>query len=173
MENQETSLLIIDPQERLISHMFNKEILIDNIKKLIKSFNILKVPVILTEQYPKGLGTTIKEIKDELKENKYLEKLCFDCFGEKEFEIKTKNIVICGIEAHVCVFQTALSALKKGFNVFIVADAISSRKESDYKIALRRMEQENIKLATTEMITFQILKKAGTEELKEIQKIIK
>ncbi len=175
LTRQDTILLVIDVQDRLRPHMNKKEDLVDNIKKLIKSFNIMGIPMILTEQYPKGLGKTIKEIKDELKNYEYIEKICFDCFDNGGFakKIKAKNLVICGIETHVCVLQTVLSALSRKFDTYVVADAVSSRKQFDYEIAIRRMENIGAKLTTTEMIIFQLLRKAGTPEFKEVQKIIK
>lgn len=175
ISRKDMTLVVIDPQEKLMPHMHKKDDLISNLKKLVISSNIMKIPIILTEQYPKGLGETIKELKDELKDFDHIEKISFDCFEDDQFikKIRSKTIAVCGIEAHVCVLQTVLSALSKGFDVHVVADAISSRKEDDYNIALRRMEKEGARLATAEMLIFQLLKRAGTEEFKKIQKIIK
>lgn len=175
IDKKDMTLLVIDPQEKLMPYMDKKDDLINNLKKLVKAFNIMKIPIILTEQYPRGLGNTVKELKGELKDFDYIEKLSFDCFGEDGFakKISSKTIAVCGIEAHVCVLQTALSALSRGFDVHVVADAVSSRRDTDCSIALRRMEQEGARLATAEMLILQLLKRAGAEGFKEIQKIIK
>lgn len=169
-------LLVIDIQEKFrnVINQFDK--LINNSKKLIKVANILKIPILVTEQYTKGLGETVNEIKETLKEYTHLEKVSFDCFGDKNFIKKLKgkpNIIICGIEAHICVFQTALSALENKFNVYLIADAVSSRKEADCNIALRRLESSGAKLASTEMIIFQMIIDSKDTNFKDISKIVK
>jgi nicotinamidase-related amidase len=177
--NKENSLLlVIDIQEnfRKVIHEFNR--VVDNSKKLIKAFEIFNIPIIVTEQYPKGLGETVSEIKGGLKEYSYVEKLSFDCFNDDKFleVIKEKeaiNLIICGIESHICVFQSVMSALKEGYNVYLVADAVSSRKKGDYDIALKRMMQEGAKLVSIEMIIFQMMKDSKDENFKEISGIVK
>ena len=175
LAKQNTALIVIDIQERFLPVIKNINKLIKNTIKLVKSFQLMNIPLIVTEQYSKGLGKTDKRIIKELKSYKPIEKISFNCFDEKKFKIdkKIKNLVICGIESHVCVIQTVLAALEKGFNVYLVKDAVSSRKLSDYNIALERAKQEGVKLVSTEMVIFQLLKKAGTKEFKEISKIIK
>ena len=171
-------LLVVDIQEKFRKVISDFDEVTSNSVKLIKSFNILKIPIIVTEQYPKGLGETVAELKELLKEHGYIEKVSFDCFGNEEFinllEKKgKKNIILCGIEAHVCVTQTVLTSLEKGYNVYLIADALSSRKRSDYNIAIKRMLQEGAKLASTEMIIFQMMRDSKNENFKEISKIIK
>jgi len=176
LTKENTALIVIDIQEKFLPVIKNIDLVIENTIKLIKSFQLMNIPVIVTEQYPKGLGRTVHEIKKELKDYKPIEKICFSCFDNKEFHnnIKNKkNLVICGIESHVCVTQTLIDAISKGFTVHLVIDAISSRKRLDYKTAVKRAKQEGALITSTEMIIFQLLKMAGTEEFKEIAKIIK
>jgi nicotinamidase-related amidase len=173
-------LLVIDIQEKFRTVISDFEATAANINKLIQSFTILNIPIIVTEQYPKGLGSTIKEIKDNLKNYDCIEKTSFDCFNDKSFIellkskfINKKNLIICGIESHVCVFQTVLSALRNDFQVYLIADAVSSRKKSDYEIALVRMKKEGVKLASTEMIIFQMIKDSKDINFRAISSIIK
>ncbi len=175
LKKENTILIVIDIQEKFLSVIKNINPVIENTLKLIRSFQIMKIAIIVTEQYPKGLGKTVGKIQKELKSYRPIKKAYFNCFDEKNFKIpkKIKNLIICGIESHVCVTQTALAAIEKGFNVYLVKDAISSRKESDYKIALERAKQEGALIASTEMIIFQLLKKAGTKKFKEVIKLIK
>jgi len=178
MNKEDTALVIVDVQEKFVPVIRNIDNVISNIIKLIKSFQITDVPIIVTEQYSKGLGKTISEIKNELKYYEPIEKIEFDCFDNSNFDKiinnkKIKNIVLCGIESHVCVIQTLIDGVKKGYNVYLVKDAISSRKESDFEIAVERAKQEDAKVASTEMVIFQLLEKAGSDEFKEIIEIVK
>ncbi len=178
MKKEDTILLIVDIQEKFVSVIKNIDNVVSNVVKLIKAFNVIDVPIIVTEQYSNGLGSTVENIRKELKSYKPMEKIEFNCFGNTEFDkvIKNKNIkniVLCGIESHICVTQTLIDGISKGYNIYLVKDAVSSRKESDLDIAIERAKQEGAKIASTEMIVFQLLKKAGTKEFKEIQKIIK
>jgi len=178
IEKDNSILLIIDVQENFKPVISNWKILIENINKLIKSFQILKVPILVTEQYPKGLGKTIPEIQRNLAIYKPIAKREFSCFSNKSFlnklkKLKKKNIIICGIEAHVCIINTLLDAISKGFNVHLVVDAISSRKEIDIKTAIQRAKQAGAFLATTEMIIFQLTKTSTFKRFKDIIKIVK
>ena len=171
-------LLVIDIQEKFRPVIYEFDRVVINSRKLIQSANTLNIPIILTEQYPKGLGSTVAEIKEVLANHDQIEKVSFDCFGDSDFlnlinEKKRKNLLICGIESHVCVTQTALSAQDNGFNVYLMADAISSRKKSDYDISLRRLETEGVKLASTEMIIFQMIKDSKDRNFKELSGIVK
>jgi nicotinamidase-related amidase len=170
-------LLVIDMQEKFKPVIPGIEDITDNISKLIKGFSVYGLPIMFTEQYPKGLGSTFPKIKEMLEE-KPIEKMEFSCFKNKEFKEKIRSmgidqLLICGIEAHVCVLQTALDAIAEGFEVFLVEDAVSSRKEMDKKTAVERAAQSGVYRVSTEMIIFQLMERAGSEEFKEIQEIIK
>ncbi len=177
MNKNNTALIIIDIQEKFIPHINAIDEVIKNTCKLINASNILNIPVIATEQYPKGLGNIDSRLSELLKEKPYA-KTCFSCFGSEEFKIKlkelnVKNLVLCGIESHVCVTQTFIDALDKGYNVYLVANAISSRHDFDHVIALERAKQEGVKLVTAEMIIFDFLRDANHEKFKEISKIVR
>jgi len=176
-KSDEVALLVIDVQEKFRSVIFEMDRVTRNCSHLIKSCKALDVPVIHTEQYPKGLGPTIPELAQWLDDSPS-EKLEFSCFRNEAFldrlkGISVKGLVVCGIEAHVCVLQTVLDAVRKGYEVYLVEDAVSSRKESDWTNALVRAGQSGVFRVSTEMIIFQLLEKSGTAKFKEVQKIIK
>ncbi|BCN31956.1 hydrolase [Anaeromicropila herbilytica] len=175
---QDTLALVIDYQEKLIPVMNNKETLIHNTKILLEGLNILQVPMIITEQYPKGLGNTIPVIVDSIPQTPILEKLSFSAKDENSIlhQIKSsnkKNIIICGIEAHICVLQTVIDLLEMNYQVILVADCISSRKESDQEYAITRAIKEGAIITTYEAILFELTRKAGSETFKQISKLIK
>ncbi|MBW2983723.1 isochorismatase family protein [Candidatus Woesearchaeota archaeon] len=171
LKREDTALVVIDVQEKLGAAIPEIGNVVNNTNKLIKACKILNVPIIFTEQYPKGLGKTVVEgVTDPI------EKIHFDCFLEEKFYNKVKNfknLIIAGIEAHVCVIQTIISGISRGFKMHFIVDAVSSRKHLDKDVAVLRAKQQGALLATTEMIIFQLLKKAGTPEFKEISEIIK
>jgi nicotinamidase-related amidase len=175
-----TAFILIDIQEKFIPAMHKIEDVIRNANTLVKASEILDIPLIVTEQYPKGLGKTIDKIKLHKKAQK-IEKTHFSCFGCEEFstkleELKKKGVtslVLFGIEAHVCILKTALDALEKEFEVHVVADAITSRSKPDKRIANQRMMQSGVFFASTEIILFQLIDKAEGDEFKAISKLIK
>ncbi len=174
---KDTVLVVIDVQDAFRTAIFEMGRVAENCSKLVKAFKIFNVPLIHTEQYPQGLGLTIPELK-VLFEEKPIEKMEFSCFKNKAFKerlksISVKKLVICGLEAHVCVLQTALDGIKEGYEVYLVEDATSSRKQSDWKTAAERAQQSGVYRVSTEMIIFQLMDRAGTEEFKEIQEIIR
>ena len=173
IEKDKSSLLIIDVQEKLVSIMPKPRTFLNNIIKLQKAANIFKIPVTISEQYPTGLGKTI----DEIKTHKYktiIEKTNFSIIGEGFF-FEEQHIIICGIESHVCVLQTAIDLAESDKKkVYIVQDAISSRYEKDYLSALSRMDKySNIEIVSCEMVIFEWLRKSRTEEFKAISQLIK
>jgi nicotinamidase-related amidase len=178
LKREKTALLIIDIQERILPVISNHLMVVENTVRLIKGFRILDIPVYYTEQYPKGLGPTSPAIKEELNGIEALQKLTFSCTGAGNLfrEFKERNIeqvVVTGIESHVCVQQTVLDLLENGIQVNLCADAVSSRKEIDYKTALERMRQHGAEVTTSESVLFELLNVCGTDEFKQISKIIK
>lgn len=172
-----TGLLIIDIQERIYKVMRKHEDLIENVLKLIKGFKILNIPIYYTEQYPKGLGNTIQQIQQEL-ENDAIQKLTFSCFGAADLFNKLKRkgleqIIVCGIESHVCVQQTVLDLLANGFQVNVPINAISSRYKLDYKTAIRRMEKHGAEITSVEPILFELLQFCRAPEFKDVSSMIK
>ncbi len=178
LDSRKAALLVIDIQEKILNVEWKKERVIENTIKLIKGCKVLNVPIYYTEQYPKGLGPTHPGIKKELDDVDAIQKMSFSCFGAgdlfKEFENKNINqIIVCGIETHVCVQQTVLDLLANNFQVNLAADAVSSRKKIDYKIALNRMLKHGAEITTAEAILFEMLNVCGTPDFKQISKIVK
>ena len=170
------ALLIIDIQEKIIRPIFNKDSIIKNIKKLINSYQILEENIFVSEQNPLKLGETIPELLPKARFKK-IEKMSFSLANIQDFlkELKNKkitNLIVCGIETHICIQQTVLDCLQKGFEVILVSDAMSSRNRVDHEIALQRMIQTGAILTTTESIIFELCKTADRKEFKEIRNII-
>jgi nicotinamidase-related amidase len=175
---ENTVLLLIDFQERLFPAIHDKEKLLGNVLKLVKGMQVLEVPVIITEQYPKGLGPTIPEIKAILPDMKPIEKVCFSCGDEPAFmdklaELKRQQVIIAGIEAHICVYQTAMSLARAGYEVQPVSDCVGSRDPENKAAALTKMGAAGLSATTTEMSLFELLKIAKGDKFKAISAIVK
>ena len=174
---EHTALLVIDVQERLMPVIFEQEKIFANVNKLLRGAEILNLETIVTEQYPKGLGNTCKEIQLTEKQG-IIEKTCFSSMLSTEVndQLKLTNIkslIICGVEAHICVLKTTLDALKAGYEVHVVADAVSSRTNENKQLAIKRLRHAGAYITSVEMILFQLLDYAGTDEFKAISKLIK
>ena len=176
----DSSLLIIDVQGRLTPMMCDARRVIDGCSRLLKGAGVLGIPTVITEQYPKGLGHSMFDIRDAAPQTAvYFEKTSFSAVREEGFTERLKNsgrkqIVIAGVEEHICVFQTAVDLKKAGFDVFVVTDASGCRFQENEKIAASRLKQEGVYLVSVEMVLFEWLEKAGSPEFKEIQnKLIK
>jgi len=171
-------LVIIDVQERLFSHMAEKERLLENLAKMIRFAEIMKIPILLTEQYSKGLGETIPEIRKIIPQIQPIEKVEFSCLESEKFKeplakLGAKTLIITGIEAHICVTQTAIEALDAGFRVCVVSDAVSSRNLEDKAISLERLRHYGVAVVSTEMLMCELLKKAGTPEFKKALELVR
>jgi len=178
LDRKRAGLLVIDVQEKLLAVMAEPERVVENTIKLIKGFQILERPIFVTEQYPEGVGKTVAPIKKALKDVHIHEKITFSCIGMEGlvhtvWSQKIDQVVLCGIESHVCVWQTAVDLLYQGFTVAVVRDAVSSRKEIDCETALHRMASQGIALVTVEMVLFELLERAGTDAFKKVMKLIK
>lgn len=177
IERNRTAFIMVDMQERLLSAMHDGAGITANVNKLVESAKILGIPLIVTEQYPKGLGGTSGKVA--LPQGVIpIEKISFSCFGSDDFierlhHLKRDTLVIFGTEAHICVLKTALDAKKAGFGAHVVADAVSSRKAQDCSAGIERMRQSGVFIATTEMVLFQLMDKAGSEEFKAVSALIK
>jgi nicotinamidase-related amidase len=172
------ALVVIDIQERLLPAIFESERVVNNTLRLIKGSRVLGIPVFVTEQYKKGLGTMTPVIAAEITGFPQMEKLAFSACGAAGFEKalkkkKISDVILCGIEAHVCVSQTCLDLLEKGFRVFLVVDAMSSRTTDNHFIAIERMRDAGGVVVSTEMVLFELLEKAGTEQFKQILALVK
>jgi len=181
LERSEVLLVVIDVQEKLMPVIDRADDVAGNVERLIRGCKILDVPVLVTEQYVKGLGPTIEPLRRALEETSGyvpVEKACFSSYGSAEFETALRNtrrkqIVVCGIETHVCVYQTVVDLLGGGYDVSIVADAVSSRTAENRDLALRRMMAEGAKLTSTEMCLFELLGTSGTEDFRAISRLVK
>lgn len=174
IEREHTAALVIDFQEKLVPAMYEKEQLIRNAQILLKGLKALDVPMYITQQYTKGLGTSVKEITDAVGDERYFEKISFSAYHQVKDAIKAKKyVIVCGIESHICVLQTVIDLCAAGYVPVVVADCVSSRRESDKVVALERAKAEGAIVTTYESILFELLKEAGTETSKKIQQLIK
>ena len=177
MEQNLTALLIIDVQERLIKAIDKNGLIVRNIRKLILASNILKFDKFFTEQNPEKLGTTINKLVGDEDIHVYT-KMSFSCIVCNDLiksleDKKIKNLVLCGIESHICVQQTAIDLMNKGFNIFIAIDAIGSRKSIENHTAIRRLEASGAIATTCESIIFEWCMTADRAEFKAISKLIR
>jgi nicotinamidase-related amidase len=181
LQRTNTALVIIDVQEKLIPVIDGAEAVLRNIERLIRGAHVLGIPVIVTEQYVKGLGPTVDVIRTALEETggyRPIEKDCFSAHGCAVFSaqlaaLERRQIVIAGVETHVCVYQTVMDLLGSGHEVTLAADAVSSRTPENRDIALRRMISEGAKLSSTEMALFELVGVSGTDEFRRISRLIK
>jgi isochorismate hydrolase len=174
---ENTALVVIDVQEKLMNIMPRRAETLASIQKLIGAARVLKLPMLVTAQYIKGLGPVCAEIVEATPGVASLEKLTFSCCGSEEFlravkDLRRQRIILCGIEAHVCVQQTAIDLMKDYF-VYIAADAISSRHEMDYTVAIERLRDCGAVITTVESAVFELLRESGTEQFKQILPLFK
>lgn len=175
---EDTMALIVDFQERLMPVMANKEELEVRSNILVKGLKELEVPMVITQQYTKAIGMTIPSLFESAGTEEYFDKITFSCFDDEEIKAKIeengkKNVIVCGIESHICVLQTCIDLKEAGYTPILVVDCMSSRKESDKEIAILRAQQEGILLTTSEAILFELTRKAGSPTFKVISKLIK
>ena len=176
---EDCALAVIDIQEKLLPPIFEKERLVRNSQLLVRLADILSLPIIVSTQYVKGLGPTIPEISGLLPEVETIDKLEFGCFGNDSYctavdkMANRKTLLLCGMEAHICVMQTALGALSRGMDVHVAADAVSSRTELNWKLGLNRMQAAGAVISSTEMMIYELLQKSGSPAFKEMLKHLK
>lgn len=170
--------LIIDMQERLFPVMWEKETLLKNCGKLVKGLNELNIPLVVTQQYTKGLGDTLPEIKAAIPNFEYIEKKDFSCYDVPEVvarlnDLQAKNVIISGIESHVCVLQTAVDLKAAGLNPVVVMDCVSSRTRENIELAKERFRNEGIMMTSYESVLFELTRSAGAPEFRAISKLVK
>lgn len=174
IDRNKTAALVIDYQEKLVPVMHKKKKLIQNSGILLAGLRVLEIPMVVTQQYTKGLGMTVGELTDVMGTTEYVDKISFSAYECVKKQIKGKKfIIICGIEAHICVLQTVIDLIAQGYVPVVVEDCVSSRKGNDRKVALQRMRDEGAIVTTYESVLFELLQVAGTEESKRVQRIIK
>lgn len=178
VKKEDTAAVVVDIQERLFPIIYKNDKLTNSLVRLIHGLRVLDIPLIVTQQYTKGLGETIKPVKDALGGFTHIEKQSFSCCGDEAFMDAVKktgkrNIILMGIESHVCVLQTCLDLIDGGFQPVLIEDCVSSRYKNDKKIAVERMRQAGAIVSTYESILFELTVVSGTEQFKAIAKIIK
>ncbi len=178
--NKDNCLLLqIDIQEKLIPAMPEADYITENISKLIQGLKLFKLPIVITEQYPKGLGNTIEPLIKALGELYVpIEKTTFSCMKNTSFvemleNYGKKNIIVVGMESHICVLQTVIQLKEAGYSPIVIEDCICSRKDNDHYIALERMLKESITISSYESILMEICESSDIPEFKAISKIIK
>ncbi len=178
LDQRHTLALCVDIQERLLPHIHGHQDLIRRSAILIQGLRVLDVPIVVTEQYTKGLGTTVPEIAAALGEYQPFEKTTFSCCGNPDVEAvilggKRHQVLVFGIEAHVCVQQTVLDLLAQGQKVVVVEDCVSSRSANDARVAIERMRSAGAVISTMESVLFELLRVSGTQEFKSISALVK
>lgn len=177
-----TACLVVDYQEKIVPAMAGKEELIQNSVKFLTGLRLLKVPMTITGQYTRGLGLNLPEIFEAAGIREYIDKLTFSAYETEEVKralgggpeyTKRINVLVCGIEAHVCVLQTCVDLKAAGYQPVLVVDCISSRRERDKEIALIRAQQEGVLLTTSEAVLFELTRRAGSDVFKEISRLVK
>lgn len=178
LNKKDCLVLIIDIQEKLVKAVKDKSI-VENAVKLVQAANVFEIPVIATEQYPKSLGSTDESLEENFSDDtKIFEKTAFSVLKEDGFydclkSYNKKQIIICGIEAHICVHQTAADLVKKGFDVYFVKDASGSRNEFEFMTGIERMMTNGVKITSLETTLFELLETSKNPVFKEIQQLIK
>lgn len=179
LKSDDAFLCVVDVQEKLIPAMGNSEEVLRRLQVLLGGCSTLELPFVVTEQYPKGLGSTVPAIREIFPEGTaVLEKNSFSCFGAPEFEnsissLNRKTMILCGVESHVCVFQTALDALEKGFEVILIEDCIDSRHSSDKTTALKYLRHAGVHILSSEMTLFMLMKDSRHPAFKTVSKLVR
>jgi nicotinamidase-related amidase len=180
LDADRSALIVVDIQEKLLPPIYQNAQLLKNSQLLIRLAGILKIPALVTTQYAKGLGNTTPEIASLLPDAQPIDKLMFSCFGSDAFCSMLKRlpgnrntVLLCGMESHICVMQTALGALREGYIVHVASDAISSRTEWNWKIGLERMRAAGAVISSTEMILYELLRSSGSPAFKELLPYLK
>lgn len=172
IDRKASSLLLVDIQEKLLKAMSAPQATLENAAWLTRVAQRLGVPVAATEQYPRGLGPTQSDLRTLLPDAAVADKLAFSCVAARCLDALpgagARQVIVCGIEAHVCVLQTALELRWQGREVFVVADCVDSRRAADKELALARLRQHGVEIVSREMVVFEWLRAAGTEEFKAI-----
>lgn len=180
LEAEQCALVVIDIQERLLPPIFQKDLLVRNSQLLIRAAGTLKIPALVSTQYAKALGGIVPEIASLLGGTEPIDKQLFSCFGSdafcgllKRLPGKRNTLLLCGMESHICVTQTALAALREGYLVHVASDAVSSRTEWNWKIGLDRMRAAGAVISSTEMMIYELMRSSGSAAFKELLRYLK
>jgi nicotinamidase-related amidase len=177
-EIDNTVFVLVDVQGKLAQMAYEKDLLFDNLQRLVKGMQILKIPIIWTEQNPEKMGPTIPELRDLLKPSKPLAKMSFSCLGSEAFKallekLRREQVVLAGIETHVCIYQTALELVQKEYHVEVVADAVSSRTAANKAIGLEKIRVCGAHVTSVETLLFRLLRTAEHPAFRDILAVVK
>jgi nicotinamidase-related amidase len=176
---ERTLLLVVDMQETFLRPIWEREHATENVRLLMGAARILEVPILATVQYAEKMGGPIAEIAELLPEAcEPIDKLCFSCLGAEEVSIAIRRsgrnqVLLCGIETHICVCQTALDLVSAGYHTHVAADAVSSRSERTWELGLRKMEQARVTIDSTEGAIYEMMYQAGTPQFREVLKLVR
>jgi nicotinamidase-related amidase len=174
LERGRAALVVVDVQEGFRAAVHDFELVAANAAVLVQAAGVLELPVVVSEQYPKGLGSTVPEVGEHLDGLRPLEKLCFSAADAEGFDLAGRDqVLLCGVESHVCVWQTAHGLLSRGVEVHVAGDAVGSRTPANRDLGLHRMESAGATLTSVETALFELLGAAGTEEFKRVQALVK
>lgn len=178
VDSEKTCLVVVDVQGKLAQLMVDKESLFANIGVLIRAAKVLDMPILWCQQNPAALGPTVPELAELLDGIEPVDKFSFSCCGDEAFiekltGLEVHDVIVCGIESHICVYQTAIDLLDDGYDVHLIADAVSSRTVANKEIAVRRLTAEGASLSCTEMMLFDLLGTAKHPKFRELARLIK
>ncbi len=177
-DRSDSCLVVVDMQEPFLRAMFDRERVVNNAKKLVGTANVLGLPILVTLQNPERMGDTVTEIAELLPQHEAIGKMAFSCCGDRAFnerlaKLGKRTVILCGVETHICVSQTAHDLQHKGYTVHVPADAVCSRQESDWQLGLDKMRHSGIVVGCTEGVMYELLGCAGTDEFRQILKLVK
>jgi nicotinamidase-related amidase len=178
LDRRRTALVVVDLQERLLPAIFEKERVLKNSLLLMKAAELLDVPVVLTTQYRKGLGETVPEVRAAAPGVEPMDKLSFGCFGDDAFQARLSSLgrpqlLVTGIESHICVTQTVLGAVEAGYQVHVAGDAVSSRSEANWRTGLQRMQNAGALISSAEMALYELLRRSDGDAFKKLLPLLK
>lgn len=178
LQRMDAAILVVDVQERLLKEVVQPEKVVKNIVKLVRAAKILNVPIVVTEHNPKIFGATASPILDALGDCKPISKMIFSCFGERAFvdaidNLDKSQLIVAGLETHICVCQTALDAIADDLDTHVLFDAVTARSEENHRIGLEKMKEGGVIPSSTEIAIFDLMEQAGTDTFRKILPLLK
>ena len=175
---EDSAAILIDIQERLVPVMYHGEETVKSCISLIQGFQILNIPILAARQYPKGLGDLVEPVRDALGAYEPFDKMSFSVYDDPKMKeelrkMGKKNIFVFGIETHICVLQSVIDLQNDGYQVYLVSDCVTSRKETDHKMAIKRAQAEGALVTTREAALYELLQEAGSDRFKQISNLVK
>ena len=177
-DRADSCLVVVDMQEPFLRTMFDRATVVESSRKLIGAAKILGLPILVTLQNAERMGDTVPEVKELLPPGEAIDKMSFSCCGDEAFnrrltQLGRRTVILCGVETHICINQTAHDLLALGYMVHVPGDAVCSRRQDDWRAGLEKMRQSGVIITSTEAVIFELLGCAGTDEFREILKAVK